>query len=203
MGESLDVSKVINNTVTALSGLGDAAGDSAVLAYKLKEATKGYSTEALKMAISQSTVNEECIRAMLLQSGLEGEVLETTVAELAQVTSTNALASSQQKASLTTKNFGNAMKGLGNTVLGAAKAHPVLAVISAVITLGVAIVSINKLIDEHREKVIETGETARDEISEIKNELESMESSVDSAGKTFAKLVDGIDTLNNTNQKCA
>lgn len=203
MGESLNVIDAITKVTDANQHLGDGLFDNAVLADKLTKATKGYSTEALKMAISQSTVNKECIKAMLAQSGLEGEVLDTTVAELAQVTSTNALASSQQKASLTTKNFGNAMKGLGNTVLGAAKAHPVLAVISAVIALGVAIVSINKLIDEHREKVIDAGETARDEISEIKNELESIESSVDNAGKTFAKLVDGIDTLNNTNQKCA
>ena len=79
MGESLNVIDVITKVTDANQHLGDGLFDNAVLADKLTKATQGYSTEALKMAISQSTVNKECIKAMLAQSGLEGEVLETTV----------------------------------------------------------------------------------------------------------------------------
>ena len=57
----------------------------------------------------------------------------------------------------------------------------------------------NKNIEEHRQEVIEAGKTAKNEISQSKRELESMKSSIEDAGKTYVKFIDGIDTLNHTN----
>ncbi|MBP3505090.1 MAG: hypothetical protein J6K43_01620 [Lachnospiraceae bacterium] len=62
---------------------------------ELKNVTASYSTEAVKMAIAQSTLNKTQIEAILSAKGLTGETLKTTTAELAQVTSTNALSASQ------------------------------------------------------------------------------------------------------------
>ena len=116
VGESLNVTNTINDIIKSSLDLNGAFSANEVLSKNLAVATKGYSLEAVKMAIAESTLNEEQIRSILIKQGLQGEILETTTAELAQVTSTNALSASQEAAAATTMGFGNAMKGLGVSI---------------------------------------------------------------------------------------
>lgn len=79
----------------------------------LAEAFSGCSMEATKMAITQSSLNQTQIEAILKQKGLKGEILETTTAELANTTATNAVAVAEGTATTATIALGNAFKGLG------------------------------------------------------------------------------------------
>lgn len=79
----------------------------------LAEAFSGCSMEATKMAITQSSLNQTQIEAILKQKGLKGEILETTTADLANAASVNAVAAAEKKATASTIGFGNAVNGLG------------------------------------------------------------------------------------------
>lgn len=173
IGESLNVTNTINAVIKANQHLGNGLNDATVLSHKLAEATKCYSTEAIKAAISQSTLNETQIKAILSAKNLTGETLETTTAELAQVASTNALSASQKKATDTTLGLGNAMKGLGASIKGFAKAHPVLLTIT--IAIG-AIAGVAKIIDTCTTSFDEL----KDKISSLKQEISDSQSEMDS-----------------------
>ena len=176
---------------------------------ELKNVTASYSTEAVKMAIAQSTLNKTQIEAILSAKGLTGETLETTTAELAQITTTNALSASQAGATASTSSLGLAVKGLGAkvkelsaTIWSFLSTNPVgwiVAIIGAIIAATAAIATINKKIEEHRQKIIEASETARESIKSAKSELDNLESSAKKAVDTYGKLIDGIDTLNGKN----
>ena len=62
-----------------------------------------------------------------------------------------------------------------------------------------AIFAINKAIDKHRQKIIETGETASDNIQTIRDNLSTMKSSVEDACNTYGQLQAGVDISTNTN----
>ncbi len=62
-----------------------------------------------------------------------------------------------------------------------------------------AIFTINKAIDKHRQKIIETGETASENIQTIRDNLSNMKSSVENACTTYEQLQAGVDVSNNTN----
>lgn len=62
-----------------------------------------------------------------------------------------------------------------------------------------AIFAINKAIDKHRQKIIETGETASENIQTIKDNLSNMKSSVEDACNTYGQLQAGVDISTNTN----
>jgi hypothetical protein len=72
-----------------------------------------YSKEATKMALSQSQLNATQIKAVLVSKGLQGSLLKTTTAELANATATNAMAATEGTATTATIALGNAFKGLG------------------------------------------------------------------------------------------
>lgn len=99
----------------------------------LKETFADCSIEAAKMAISQSTLNKEQIELILSSKGLTGNILETTTAELANATATNAVAVAEGTATTATVGFGTAIKGLGASLKSLAAAHPVLLAITAAI----------------------------------------------------------------------
>lgn len=85
VGESVNVVNTINEVIKVNQHLGNGLFDNATLAHKLSEAIASYSTEAIKMAIAESTLNETQIKAILTKKGLKGEILETTTAELAEL----------------------------------------------------------------------------------------------------------------------
>ncbi len=68
------------------------------------------------MAISQSTLNKEQIELILFSKGLTGNILETTTAELANTTATNAMTAAQTTSTTATVALGNAFKGLGTKI---------------------------------------------------------------------------------------
>lgn len=93
--------------------MGNTMAGSKLQSLQLAEALNGYSIEAIKASISESTLNEIQIRAILSQKGLTGNILETTTAELANTTATNAVAVAEGTATTATVALGNAFKGLG------------------------------------------------------------------------------------------
>ncbi|MCM1496446.1 MAG: coiled-coil domain-containing protein 22 [Bacteroides sp.] len=145
----------------------------------------------------------------MVANGLQGELLETTADELANVASINAVAASQTGATTTTLGLGTAFKGLGISIKNTTKTiwaflttNPIgqmVGVVSAITAVIATIVTINKKIEEHREKIKEAGETARDEIESLKSELDDLSSSADKAAESYSKLIDGVDSLNHTN----
>ena len=138
---------------------------------ELKNVTASYSTEAVKMAIAQSTLNKTQIEAILSAKGLTGETLETTAAELAQVTSTNALSASQEVATTATVGFSTAIKGLGASLKSLAASHPVLLAITAAIG---AIYATVKIVDACTTSFDEL----KDKISDLKQEVSDSESTL-------------------------
>lgn len=167
VGESLNALNSIRNILnnTTLSGV----EVNIVLANSLKS----YSTEAIKSAIAQSTLNEEQIRAILIEKGLTGQLLETTTAELAQATTTNALAVSEGVATTATVGLGNAFKGLGASMKAFALSHPVLLAIAAV---GVTVYGVVKAYDALTVSVEEANEAMQDAVGEYESAKSSLES---------------------------
>lgn len=194
LGQLSEVGEIIEK-INSLQNVSDYYDD-------IAKATENLSLKNTMLALSTSKISKEDAELILIAKGVEEEEIKQTLA-------TYNLSASQMGATGTTFSLSSAFKGLTASIKSTIASiwafivsNPVgwiVGAISLVAGLGVAIVSINKLIEKHREEIIETGETAREEISQIKSELESMESSVEDAGKTFAELVDGIDTLNNTN----
>lgn len=99
---------------------------------QLEVVGKNYSTKVIKMAIANTTLNDTQIKVTLSVNGHKGEILKTTIAELAQVTSTNAFAASQKGATASILGLGTAFKGLWETI----KAHPIIAGLTATIIIG-------------------------------------------------------------------
>ena len=93
--------------------MGNTMAGSKLQSLQLAKALNGYSVEAIKASISESTLNEMQIRAILSQKGLTGNILETTTAELANTTATNVMAATEGTATTATIALGNAFKGLG------------------------------------------------------------------------------------------
>ena len=209
IGESSIVVKTIDNIISKTSAMSKSMSGLKLQTIQLVEGLSGYSTEAIKTAISQSTLNKTQIEAILSAKGLTDETLETTTAELAQITTTNALSASQAGATASTSSLGLAVKGLGAkvkelsaTIWSFLSTNPVgwiVAIIGAIIAATATIATINKKIEEHRQKIIEASETARESIKSAKSELDNLESSAKKAVDTYGKLIDGIDTLNGKN----
>ena len=183
VGESLNALNSIRNILnnTTLSGV----EVNIVLANSLKS----YSTEAIKSAIAQSTLNEEQIRAILIEKGLTGQLLETTTAELAQATTTNALAVSEGVATTATVGLGNAFKGLGASMKAFALSHPVLLAIAAV---GVTVYGVVKAYDALTVSVEEANEAMQDAVGEYdsaKSSLESVNTELEEQNKKIDELL--------------
>ncbi len=169
----------------------------------LKSTAQNYSTEAIKLAIAQSTLDKTQITAILSAKGLEGEVLKTTTAELAQITSTNALSSSQTKATVTTASLGTAMKGLGATLKSFFLTNPIGWGVLAVGTIGSIITAVNshnKKIEEARQEIAQLGEEARNAVDTINSNFESTKSTVDDVSQRYAELAQGVNNLGKASQ---
>lgn len=133
----------------------------------LQQEMSAYSLEATKSAISQSQLNAEQIKAILASKGLEGQILETTTAELAQITANNANAASQNAAAGASGNFKLALKGLTST-LGTTKL--LLGGIS--IALGLAYIAFSKYkqyLEEIRQATEESANAYKESASSIED----------------------------------
>lgn len=190
VGESLDVTKTINDIINKSKELQNTYNANANLAAKLAKATSGYSIEAVKASIAESTLNEMQIRAILSQKGLTGNILETTTAELANATATNAVAVAEGTTTTATVGFGTAIKGLGASLKSLAAAHPVLLAITAAIG---AIYATVKIVDACTTSFDEL----KDKISNLKQDVSDSESTLKDYKTQLDEINQKITEINN------
>lgn len=190
VGESLDVTKTINDIINKSKELQNTYYANANLAAKLAKATSGYSIEAVKASIAESTLNEMQIRAILSQKGLTGNILETTTAELANATATNAVAVAEGTTTTATVGFGTAIKGLGASLKSLAAAHPVLLAITAAIG---AIYATVKIVDACTTSFDEL----KDKISNLKQDVSDSESTLKDYKTQLDEINQKITEINN------
>ena len=193
VGESLNAVKDIENIINKYSSLSGTLNEHASLGYHLAEAMKNYSTESVKAAISNTNLNKIEIEAILSTKGLAGATLETTVAELAAITQTNALSTSQLGATVTSSNLKLAIKGLGTEIKSLVsdvsiflKAHPGLTGMAVTLALvAAAIKGVNAFqdwadgtiaVNKYNEALEESEQTISDNeksISDYNSEIET------------------------------
>ena len=82
VGESDVVLNTIDNVIEKTSSQKDTPGYNAVLSNRLGKATKEYSLDAIKLAIPQTNLNKENIKAILYEKGLSGDELDKTTEKL-------------------------------------------------------------------------------------------------------------------------
>lgn len=130
------------------------------------------------------------IRAILSQKGLTGNILETTTAELANATATNAVAVAEGTATTATVGFGTAIKGLGASLKSLAAAHPVLLAITAAIG---AIYATVKIVDACTTSFDEL----KDKISNLKQDVSDSESTLKDYKTQLDEINQKITEINN------
>lgn len=114
VGESVSVISKLEEALKEIDNIGTVGMPRMAQANNLlKETFANCSIEATKLAIAQSTLNEDQIELILSSKGLTGNILETTTAELANTTATNVMATSEGTATTATIGLSNAFKGLG------------------------------------------------------------------------------------------
>lgn len=149
-----------------------------------------YSKEATKMALSQSQLNATQIKAVLVSKGLQGSLLKTTTAELANATATNAVAVTEGTATTATVGFGTAIKGLGASIKALAVAHPVLLAIT--VTLG-AIAGAVKIVDAlttSMKEQREAFENAQQDYTDACTKLDELKTKLSETTSRIAELID-------------
>lgn len=156
----------------------------------LKETFADCYIEAAKMAISQSTLNKEQIELILSSKGLTGNILETTTAELANTTATNAMAATEGTATTATVGFGTAIKGLGASLKALAVAHPILLAIT--VTLG-AIAGAVKIVDAlttSMKEQREAFENAQQDYTDACTKLDELKTKLSETTSRIAELIE-------------
>ena len=149
-----------------------------------------YSKEATKMALSQSQLNATQIKAVLVSKGLQGSLLKTTTAELANATATNAMAATEGTATTATVGFSTAIKGLGASIKALAVAHPVLLAIT--VTLGV-IAGAVKIVDAlttSMKKQREAFENAQQDYTDACTKLDELKNKLSETTSRIAELIE-------------
>lgn len=167
------INRLNNNTITYNQAL-----------CRLTNVGNAYSLSALKMAVVEAKLDETQIRRILTARGLKGEILETTTAELAQITANNALTTSEAAATTMTDRFKFAMKGLGKSFTNFIKAHPILLTAAAIGTL---IFAIDKLTISKKE--------AKEAMEESSSELDSQISKLEELEGELKTCTDRISEL--------
>lgn len=149
-----------------------------------------YSKEATKMALSQSQLNATQIKAVLVSKGLQGSLLKTTTAELANATATNAVAVTEGTATTATVGFGTAIKGLGASLKALAVAHTVLLTIT--VTLG-AIAGAVKIVDAlttSMKEQREAFENAQQDYTDACTKLDELKTKLSETTSRIAELIE-------------
>ncbi len=120
---------------------------------ELESVGRSYTTETLKSALAQSTLNKKQIRAILYANGLRGEILKNTTAEVANAASTNMVAASQAGATASTLGLGTAFEGLAISLgISTAALGVFVAAIAAVAVAAVAYNTYQKHLEEVRKE---------------------------------------------------
>lgn len=131
------------------------------------------------MAIAQTKLDESQIEAILSTKNLKGEILETTTAELAQITATNQTAAAQAGATVSTNVFSASLKKLGLALKGLVASHPVLTAMAGIAVAAFAAVKIFDALTESNKEYIakqqKIVDTAKENIKNYDDEISSLE----------------------------
>ncbi len=191
VGESVSVISKLEEALKEIDNIGTVGMPRMAQVNRLlKETFADCSIEAAKMAISQSTLNKEQIELILSSKGLTGNILETTTAELANATATNAVAVAEGTATTATVGFGTAIKGLGASLKSLVAAHPVLLAITAAIG---AIYATVKIVDACTTSFDEL----KDKISNLKQDVSDSESTLKDYKTQLDEINQKITEINN------
>ena len=191
VGESVSVISKLEEALKEIDNIGTVGMPRMAQVNRLlKETFADCSIEAAKMAISQSTLNKEQIELILSSKGLTGNILETTTAELANTTATNAMAATEGTATTATVGFGTAIKGLGASLKALAVAHPILLAIT--VTLG-AIAGAVKIVDAlttSMKEQREAFENAQQDYTDACTKLDELKTKLSETTSRIAELIE-------------
>ena len=126
----------------------------------------------------------------MVSKGLQGSLLKTTTAELANATATNAVAVTEGTATTATVGFGTAIKGLGASLKALAVAHPVLLTIT--VTLG-AIAGAVKIVDAlttSMKEQREAFENAQQDYTDACTKLDELKTKLSETTSRIAELIE-------------
>ena len=143
-------------------------------------------------------------------NGLQGELLETTADELANVASTNAVAASQTTTTGTTLGLGTAFQGLGIKIQQATASmwkflttNPLgwaTLIIGTFAGIALGIKKYNDSLEEAKQKIRETADEAKSSVSNIKSDFDKLSSTTNDIKSRYAKLAQGVENLGKVNQ---
>ena len=201
MGESLKVGDILKSVGESTKDLGNGFMDAEAKAFHLGDAVKGYSTEAIKAALSQTDLDETVVKGILAQKGLTDELLETATKEVMAAASAKKLAESEGVATVFTKGLKNALRGLGTTLKSVfvfLATNPIGWIIDGI----AAVIAFTKLYskfttsaNEANEAVSESLETSQNNVKTVREQKDN----VDKLTESYEKLSKGVNTATNEN----
>lgn len=165
-------------------------------------AGRTYTTETLKAALAQSTLNQTQIEAVLIGNGLQGSVLNSTTAQLANAASMHAVAEEQAKATFITNSLGDAFKGLGLKIVSLAK-FLFTTPLGWLMLLGTAIAAVkihNDNLEKAKQQIKETAKEAKSSVESIRSDFDSLAANTDQVKKRYAELAQEVENLGKVNQ---
>ncbi len=159
---------------------------------------RSYTTETLKAAIAQSTLDKEQIKAILSANGLQGALLETTADELVNAAATNKIAKEQGKAAASTIGLGDAFKGLRiemGKALASLKVFLTNNPLGWLTMIGGAIAAVAVGINLYEDSVEKARKKARERTDELFDEFQQQKEQLAGHKKTVAELAARYDEL--------
>lgn len=200
IGESLNEANAIKEVLSKYSSNISEGKNQYLIIQELKKATKDYTTEATKRAIIETTLNEKQINQILSSKGLKGEILETTTAELANITATNSLTVAESGMTTVTVSLKNAFKGLWATIGGFVVAHPILAITAGIGAGIAAFIKISDVIITTYNEASEKLDNCRNKLNDASSDVENAKSKLDSINESIKEIQDK-GTLSLTDQE--
>ena len=201
MGESLKVGDILKSVGESTKDLGNGFMDAEAKAFHLGDAVKGYSTEAIKAALSQTDLDETVVKGILAQKGLKDELLETATKEVMAAASAKKLGESEGIAVVATKGLKDALRGLGTRIkeiLILLGTTPVGWLIDIVAGLAIA----SAVYKKFNTSAKEANENMQNAFDESKNQIKSVKEqkdTVDQLSESYEKLSKGVNTSTNEN----
>lgn len=177
---------------------------------ELRAIGRSYTTDTLKAAIAQSTLNKTQIKSIMSANGLRGSTLKLTTEELFNATSTNKVAASQATAASTTSGLGYAFKGLGIRIKEATlpllkflftnPAGWATLAVTAIAGVAAATAAYKKKLEEQKQAIREAADEAKSAIDSIKSDFDTLVSDTNKVKKRYAELAQGVENLGKANQ---
>ena len=187
-----DITAIINNPFSTTHEMGAS----------LITAGRTYTTETLKAALAQSRLNQTQIEAALIGNGLQGSMLNSTTAQLANAASMHAVAEEQAKATFITNSLGDAFKGLGLKIVSLAK-FLFTTPLGWLMLLGTAIAAVkihNDNLEKAKQQIKETAKEAKSSVESIRSDFDSLAANTDQVKKRYAELAQEVENLGKVNQ---